>query len=138
MDLGKIMDEIAARLRLAPTLAHRTFAYPPGSIKAPAAIVSYPENIRFDETYGRGMDRMTGEIVVAVGRPTERQTRDRITRYVEGAGPESVKALVDGNDYTSCDDVRVTSAVFDVYTIGGVEYLCAVFSVDIAGKGALV
>lgn len=138
MDLGAIMDELAAKLRLAPSLAGRTFAYPPASIKAPAAIVTYPEDYTFDATYGRGMDRMTGEVFVAVGRPHERQSRDLITKYVNGSGPESVKALLDGSNgaYTSCDSVRVKSVEFDVVQIGGVDYLAAVFSVDIAGKGA--
>lgn len=138
MVIGDIMDEMAARLRLAPSLAGRTFAYPPASIKAPAAIVGYPEDYTFDATYGRGMDRMTGEVIVAVGRPHERQSRDLLTKYVNGSGPESVKALLDGGQgaYTSCDSVRVASAVFDVVVIGGVDYLAAVFSVDIAGQGA--
>ena len=136
MILGDIMDEMAARLRLAPSLAGRTFAYPPSAIKAPAAIVTYPDNYTYDRTYGRGMDQMTGEVVVAVGRPTERQSRDRLTKYVDGAGPESVKALLDGTDYASCDTVRVSSATFDVVVIGGVDYLAAIFSIDIAGRGA--
>jgi hypothetical protein len=138
MVLGDIMDEMAAKLRLAPSLAGRTYAYPPASIKAPAAIVTYPEDYTFDATYGRGMDRMTGEVVVVVGRPHERQSRDLLTKYVNGSGPESVKALLDGGQgtYSSCDSVRVAKAEFDVVMIGGVEYLGAVFSVDIAGKGA--
>lgn len=138
MQLGAIMDEIAARLRQAPTLAGRTTAYPPGSVKAPAAIVTYPDSYQFDGTYGRGMDRIKGEVVVVVGRPTDRSTRDRLTRYVDGSGPESVKALVDGDDYASCDSVRVESALFDTFKIGGVDYLAAVFSVDIVGRGAVL
>jgi hypothetical protein len=109
MVLGDIMDEMAARLRLAPSLAGRTFAYPPASIKAPAAIVTYPEDYTFDATYRRGMDKMTGEVLVAVGRPHERQSRDLLTKYVNGSGPESVKALLDStadNPYSSCDSVR--------------------------------
>jgi hypothetical protein len=138
MNLGAIMDEMAARLRGAPSLAGRTFAYPPGSIKAPAAIVTYPTDYKYDLTYGRGMDRITGEVVIVVGRPTERQTRDRITRYADGAGPESVKALLDGDagDYVNCDSVTVSDALFDGVQIGGIDYLAVVFSVDIAGRGA--
>jgi hypothetical protein len=138
MIVGDIMDEVAARLRLATSLAGRTFAYPPASVKAPAAVVTYPGEYNYDATYGRGMDRMTLEVVVVVGRPNERQTRDRITRYVDGSGPESVKALVDGSDYASCDSVRVTRAGFDLTVIGGTEYLAAIFSIDVAGRGALV
>lgn len=137
MKVGDVMDEIAGRLRLAPSLAGRTFAYPPGTITPPAAIVAYPTNGTFDATYGRGVDTMTGVVVVAVGRPTERQTRDRLTKYVDGSGPESVKALLDGDedDYASCDGVTVTDWETDVYTIGGTDHLCAVFSLDIAGPG---
>jgi hypothetical protein len=138
MVLGDIMDEMARKLRLAPSLAGRTYAYPPASVKAPAAIVTYPEDYTFDATYGRGMDRMTGEVVVVVGRPHERQSRDLLTKYVNGSGPESVKALLDGGQgsYDSCDSVRVSGIEFDVVVIGGVEYLGAVFAVDIAGRGA--
>lgn len=138
MILGDIMDEMAQKLRQATSLAGRTYAYPPASVKAPAAIVSYPEDYTFDATYRRGMDKMTGEVIIVVGRPHERQSRDLLTKYVNGSGPESVKALLDGGQgsYSSCDSVRVSKAEFDVVTIGGVDYLAAVFSVDIAGRGA--
>lgn len=137
VNLGDVMDELAVKLRVAPSLAGRTFEYPPAKIQAPAAIVSYPDDYTFDATYGRGMDRMTGEVIVAVGNPYQRQSRDLLTKYADGAGAESVKALLDGGQgaYTSCDSVRVASIVFDVVVIGGVEYLGAIFSLDIAGKG---
>lgn len=137
MNVGDVMDEIAERLRQAPSLAGRTFAYPPGSVSPPAAIVSYPGQAQFDETYGRGTDRMSGGMVfLAVGRPTERQTRDQMTKYLDGSGAESVKALVDGDgDYESCDSVTVTGWEIDTYSIGGVDYLTAVFELDVVGPG---
>lgn len=138
MILGDVMDEIAERLKLAPSLAGRTYAWPIATVTPPAAIVTYPTDGTFDATYGRGMDTMTGVVVVVVGRPTERQTRDLLTRYLDGSGAESVKALLDGDgeDYASCDGVRVADWDVDVYTIGGTDYLTAVFSLDIAGQGA--
>lgn len=137
MNIGDVMDEIAERLRGAASLAGRTYAYPPGSITPPAAIVSYPTTGTFDATYGRGVDTMTGVVVVVVGSPTLRQTRDQLTKYLDGSGAESVKALLDGDDgdYASCDGVRVADWETDVYTIGGTDYLAAVFSLDIAGPG---
>lgn len=138
MDLGAVMDELAERLRQAPSLAGgRTYAYPPGSVQPPAAIVSYPTRGVFDETYGRGKDRWTGVVVVVVGRPTERQSRDLLAKYIDGSGAESVKALLDAEGYTSCDSdgVRVTGWDTDVYTIGAVDYLTAVFELDIWGPG---
>lgn len=140
MKVSDVMDEIAVKLRQAPSLAGgRTSAFPipPASISPPAAIVAYPTDGVYDATYGRGVDTMTGVVVVAVGRPTERQTRDQLTKYLDGSGPESVKALLDGDedDYTSCDGVRVADWDTDVYTIGGVDCLVAVFQLDIAGPG---
>lgn len=135
MKLGDVMDEIAVRLRQAPSLAGRTFAYPPATVTPPAAIVSYPSAYTFDATYGRGSDEMTGTVVVVVGNPTARPSRDALTKYLDGSGPESVKELVDGDDYVACDGVRVTGADFDVYSIGGTDYLTAVFQLDIAGPG---
>lgn len=137
MDIAAVMDEIAEKLRVAPSLTGRTYAYPPADISAPAAVVTYPTDMIFDVTYGRGVDRMTGVVVVLVGEPTKRQTRDQLTRYLDGSGPESVKALLDGDegDYTSCDGVRVTGWEVDVHTIGGKDHVAAVFQLDIAGPG---
>lgn len=138
MKVADVMDEIAARLRLAPSLAGRTYAYPQSPIVPPAAIVTYPTDGTYDATYSRGKDSMTGVVVVLVGRPNERTTRDRISKYIDGSGPESVKALLDAEGYTSCDSdgVRVTDWETDVYTISGTDYLAAVFRVDIIGPGA--
>ena len=136
MDVGAVMDEVAGRLRQAPSLAgERTFAYPPGSVAPPAAIVSYPSDITFDAAYRRGMDRMTLSVVVVVGKPTDRTCRDQLAKYVKGDGDESVKQLVDGNggSYTSCDVAVVAGAEFDVVNIGGADYLAAVFTINIAG-----
>lgn len=139
MDIAAVMDEIAGKLRVAPSLAGRTFAYPPGKINPPAAVVTYPTNMVFDRTYGRGVDEMTGVVVVLVGRPTDPATRDLLARYLNGSGPESVKALLDGdsdtNAYVSCDGVRVTGWETDVHTIGDIDYLAAVFQLEIAGPG---
>lgn len=136
MRLGAVMDEIAQRLRQAPSLAGgRTHAYPPATIAPPAAIVGYPTRGEFDQTYARGRDRWTGVVVIAVGRPTERQTRDLIAKYIDGSGAESVKALLDADGYASCDSVTVTEWETDVYDIGTVPYLTAVFQLDIWGPG---
>lgn len=136
MKLAAVMDEIAERLRQAPSLAgRRTHAFPPAQVSPPAAIVTYPSVYTYDESYARGLDHMTGVVVVVVGKPTERQTRDQLTKYCDGDGPESVKALLEPDGYTSCDGVRVEGVEFDVYSIGGPDYLVAVFSLDIYGPG---
>jgi len=137
MIISDVMDELAERLRAAPSFAGRTYAYVPGSITPPAAIVPIPGAATFDQTYGRGFDKLTASVVVVVGRPTDRTAAGRITGYLDGSGPESVKALLDGDDdaYTSCDSVLVTGWTVDVADFGDVPYLVAVFSIDIYGPG---
>lgn len=135
MNLGDVMDEVAARLAVIEGL--RVFAYPPDTIPAPAAWVAYPEGYEYDKTYGRGMDRITNlGLVVAVGKPNARQTRDLISGYVDGAGATSIKAALEGGPYAAFDGLRVVDVVFDVITRGGNDYLGALFTLDIAGQGS--
>jgi hypothetical protein len=134
MNLADVMDAISNRLDTIAGL--RCFAYPPPTLTPPAAVVSYPESVSFDATYARGMDRMKLPVVVVVGRPTDRSTRDNLTVYCDGSGPKSVKAVLESGTYTAFDDVRVEDVEFDVVTIGGVDYMAALFSLDIAGQGS--
>lgn len=133
MDVAEVMDELAARLGMIAGL--RVFAWPPGSVTPPAAIVSYPERVDFDSTYGRGMDRMTVPVAVVVGRPADRATRDSLAAYCGGGGARSVKAALDRGFCTAWDSVRVVRADTDVVSIGGVDYLAALFSIEISGTG---
>lgn len=138
MILKDVMDEVAERLRQAPSLAGvRTSAFPPPSISAPAAFLDFPSDGTYDMTYGRGFDRMNGIVVVAItNKPTGQNSRDMFSKYVDGFGPESVKELLDGDDYTSCDSVRVKDWVTVNYEIGATTYLSVLFNLDIAGQGA--
>lgn len=134
MDVAAVMSEFGDRLGTIPDL--RVFDSPPGSVTPPAAVVGYPTRYEFDETYGRGMDTMTIPVVVVVGRPTDRPTRDALSRYVSGSGPYSVKAALESGSHLACHMTRVTAVDFDAYTIGGTDYLAAIFDVDVAGPGA--
>jgi hypothetical protein len=134
MNLTDVMDEVAAAVDEITGL--RMFAYPPGSLVAPAGAVSYPDSIDYDQTYGRGVDRISAlPVIVVVGKATERAARNSVSAYTAGGGDRSVKAHLEGRAWTSCDDVSVTTARFDVYTIAGVDYLAALFSLDIIGPG---
>ena len=134
MNLGEVMDAISTRLDSVGGL--RCFAYPPGTLTPPAAVVSYPDTVTFDATYARGMDRMSLPVFVVVGRPTDRSTRDLLSAYCNGAGAKSVKAVLESGTYTAFDVVRVEGIKFDVVTIGGTDYMSAEFTLDIGGAGA--
>ena len=138
MILSDVMEEIAARVRTVPGLEGRTFAYPPPQIPGGVAgIVSYPERVDYDKTYGRGMDSIVGlPILIVVGQATDRGARDRVAQYAAGSGAHSVKAIVEADPHTAFDDLRVTSCQFDVVTIAAIDYISALFLVDIAGQGA--
>jgi hypothetical protein len=128
------MDEIGDRLDTITGL--RGFGFPPDHITPPAAIVSYPEGIVFDRTYRRGKDTLTLPVVVVVGKPNDRSTVTRLGAYCDGSGGSSIKAVLESGTYTSFDRVRVTDVDFDVYTIGGNDYMGALFMLDIGGDGA--
>ena len=137
MNLGAVMDELAAQIG---TIAGLTaFGYPPDTVTPPAAIVTYPDEVVFDATYGRGMDTIALPVVVVVGRASDRASRGRLSRYLDGSGSHSIKATLeaDGLEWASFDTVRVMSAdEIDIYQIGGVDLLSATLRLDIAGTGA--
>lgn len=134
MDLGDVMDEVAAGLE--PIVGLRVHAYPIAKITPPAAIVSYPESIDYDATMARGTDRITGlPVLVIVGKASDRTARDAIAPYAAGSGPSSVKARLEAGTYTAFDFLTVTSCEFDTVTIGNIDYLAALFRLDIVGPG---
>ena len=135
MDLGAVMQEIADQVDTIADL--RVYGYPPDSVNAPAAIVTYPGSLDYDGSYGRGMDRIPDlTVVVLVGKVSERTARDRVSLYCNGSGAASIKAVVEAGTYTEFDTVRVASVSFDIVLLGAVEYLAATFTLDIAGQGA--
>jgi hypothetical protein len=134
MNLDAVMDEAATVLTEITGL--RVFGYPEATITPPAGYVSYPQSVDFDETYGRGEDRFTDlPMVLLAGDPTQSRTRDTISAWASGDGPQSVKAHMESHTWTSCDDLTVTSCEFDVETIAGVPYLAAMFKATVVGSG---
>lgn len=134
VNIAAVMDEAAQVLQRVTGL--RVRPYPPGSITPPAGYLSYPQMISFDETYGRGEDRFIDlPMVLLVGKATERSARDAVAQWSAGAGPKSVKALMEDHDWQSCDDLRVTSVEFDVERVAGVDYLAAMFKATVVGPG---
>jgi len=134
VNLAAVMDEIGDRLATIDGL--RVYRYPPDDATAPAAIVSYPDRGEFDAAYGRGMDKLTIPIVVVVAKPSARSARDRIAAYCDGSGPASIKQVLEAGTYTTFNTIRVTEFEIHVVTVGTTDYLAAVFSAEISGKGS--
>ena len=133
MDLAAVMDQVGDQLDGIAGL--RVFRYPPDHLVPPAAIVSYPDTLTFDENYRRGADRLTLPVVLVVGRVSDRASRDRLAGYCRGSGSGSVKAVIEAGSYTACDSVRVVQIEFDAVAIAAVDYIAAMFDLDVIGRG---
>lgn len=134
VNLGDCMDQVANRLSTIAGL--RVHAWPVTSVTPPTAVVLFPQNYTYDVTYGRGVDRMTLQVAVMVGRATERTTRDLLAKYLDGSGPSSVKAVLDSGTYGAFDSVRVTGVDVDIMTMNSVDFWGAVFDLDLIGPGS--
>lgn len=133
MDLDAVMQEIATRLDTIAGL--RVYGYPTDTVQPPAAVVGYPESIDFDQTYGRGVDTIALPVVVVVGKVYDRATRDALSKYCDGAGAASLKAVLEPDPHTAFNTVRVARVEFDVVTYNGIDYAAAIFDLAISGKG---
>lgn len=134
MNVASLMDELGAALETVDGL--RVFPYSADKVSPPAAIVGWPDPLTYDATMARGADQLTLPVYVMVGRLDARTSRDRLALYLDGAGESSIKAAIDGGTYTACDSARVASANVEALASGGVEYLGAVFDVEITGSGS--
>lgn len=134
MNLARVMQEVADAVDEIGGL--RTFGYPVGTLVAPGAIVTYPESIDYDQTYGRGLDKITGlPLWVLVGQVKDKAARDRAGEYAAGTGARSIKQRLEGRAWVSLDSLFVRQCRFDTVTEAGVDYLAALFTIDIVGDG---
>lgn len=134
MNVASVMQEIADEL---DTISGpRVYAFPADNIAAPAIVIGYPETITYDVSMGRGVDQLDFPVFVLVGRLTDRTARDVLAAYLSGSGAQSVKAvLLAGKPWTAMASVRVASAEVDIVTMAGVDYLTAIFTVNVFGSG---
>jgi hypothetical protein len=134
--LNDVMDELALTVGAATGLT--AYEWPPATVPGgrPCVIVSYPERINYDQTYGRGEDEIADlPVMVVVGKPTDRETRERAAPWADGDGVQSLKRAIEGHAWQSCGDVQVVFAEFEVVTIAGVQYLSVTLSCNITGPG---
>lgn len=103
----------------------RVFKFIPDSISPPAAVVDI-DGLEYDNSMGRGTDRVTFAVTVAVGKVVDRAAHAAVTTYMEGTGATSVKAAVDaiGANW------RVMRVRKSIVILAAQEYLGATFEVD--------
>lgn len=133
MIVEAVSAEVASVLGTIPQL--NTFPYWAKKVPVPGVTVGLPELIEYDQTYGRGLDKMRLPILVMVGMVSDRSSAKQLGAYMDGEGPRSFKAVLNGHTWESCDDVMVAACEPDTYSSGGVILLGAEFTVDVFGQG---
>ncbi len=132
MDVELVMDELEQALRTIEGLRVCVVGEHP---KPPAAYVSFPETIVYDKEYGRGSDEINLQAVLIIGQTNARNTRRALAAYCDGNGNQSVKTVLEAFDYQTCDVVVVPSVEFDVVTLARIDYMAALFSIQVTGSG---
>lgn len=135
MLIAAVMDEMAGKLTRGGI---RVKPWEADSVVPPMAIIPMPD-IDYSETYARGADKISIEVVMMVGRLSDRASRDQHSVYADGSGDTSIVALLNSSDtnrYSTCDSVTVMRCEPTSFTIAGIDYLAGTFHIDIVGKGA--
>lgn len=135
MNLGDVMDELSAALGSIDGL--REFPYWVDKFNPPCAIVGWPDPLTYDAAMQRGADEATLPVFVVASRVDSRSGRNLLGGYSNGSGPTSVKAAIESHTATAYDSARVQRVEFATIASNGIDYLAAIFYVDVIGKGAI-
>lgn len=132
------MDEIGGKLRHVKPLNVKPWNA--SSLVAPAAMLKLPDHLDYQVHYGGDSRAFSGtfELHVVVGKLYDKGARDKLSRYLDTAGPSSVFAALDSNNsntYTTCHVLTVDSIDVASLEDAGVDYLDAVFTLSFVGRG---
>ena len=109
----------------------RTSSTMPDNPNPPIAIV-IPSTISFDDTFQRGMQTYTFNVLIVVGRADERTAQNKLDAYCASTGASSIKLAIESDKTLggSAFDVRVSEMRnYGQIVIGEVTYLSAEFTV---------
>lgn len=135
MDVNAVAGELGEALKAVPGL--HVPEWGSERVHPPFAIIPLPERIDYDGTYQRGKDNYPDvAVLILLANPKQPATRREIAKYAAGSGEHSVKAAIEAGTYTALDTVRVAWAEFSEVRYYAVDYLAAIFHLDITGKGA--
>jgi hypothetical protein len=122
------------KTRLATITGLRTYDIVPDGIAPPAAVVGLL-SLDFDMSMQRYLDHGGIEILVIVGRMSERAAQDKLDAYLSGSGASSIKAAIEGDTTLggSVQTCRVLSASPTTITVSGAEMLCYRYQIEVIG-----
>lgn len=129
MDINAIMDAIGTALRTISGL--RVYDYPADSVAVPAAIVSHPDSVEYDSVFAAGADRAVFQVIVLVGKVSERAARDQLEEYRSRPNPRSIKTALDGDLGGVIKTGRVMNGDALTIPVTGIEYAAATFEFEV-------
>ena len=116
----------------------RVFDYVPDSANIPTnnafAIVGQL-NMNYDFTLNRGFDSATCQVIVVVGRMSERNGQERLDGLLASSGSTSIKTAIEADKTLSgaVQTLRVVSASPGTITSANIDYLSYQYSVELIG-----
>ena len=116
----------------------RVFDYVPDSTNIPTnnafAIVGQL-SMNYDYTLNRGFDSATCQIIVIVGRMSEKDGQTRLDGLLASSGSTSIKAAVEADKTLggAVQTLRVVSASPGTITSANIDYLSYQYSVELIG-----
>jgi hypothetical protein len=119
---------------LATITGLRTYDIIPDGIAPPAAVVGLL-SLDFDMSMQRYLDHGDIEVMVIVGRMSERAAQDKLDAYLAGSGTGSVKAAIEADTTLggSVQTCRVLSASPTTITVSGADMLCYRYQIEVIG-----
>lgn len=132
-----VADELAAHADAISGL--RTFAYPPDAVPDESFVVGMPDQIAYDQTFGRGSDEYTVTAWVLLKKMNDRTAYARLAKYISGGGASSIRNALNSspaNPYSACDTVTVQSAETGWYVWNSVTHMGAQFTIWVTGSGS--
>ena len=116
----------------------RVFDYVPDSTNIPTnnafAIVGQL-SMNYDYTLNRGFDSASCQIIVVVGRMSERNGQERLDGLLASSGSTSIKAAVEVDKTLggAVQTLRVVSASPGTITSSNIDYISYQYSVELIG-----
>jgi len=136
MNPSTVRDNLKTALQTITGL--RVMDYVPDSTNVPtnnAFAVVGQLSLNYDYTLNRGFDFATCNIIVMVGRMSERNGQERLDGLLASSGSTSIKAAVEADKTLSgaVQTLRVVSASPGTITSANIDYLSYQYSVELIG-----
>lgn len=135
MNLDTVMTELGAAASTISGL--RVLPWAAKTVSPPGLIFGLPDEITPNETYGRGGMRIKDlPAILLVGNASTRTALKELSAYCAGTGAKSlITAWQNYGAYSQIHAITVARIEPDGVKLAGVDYLAAIFHLDVMGAG---